>query len=110
MHENRETSDISAHASGADRPVKANGCTTGVNRSEESDCAIVPMNQPNKGESPKGDSSAEAGEGRARTKESISQIHTIPTQCGLCFDVSQELIGVRQINLTPDIRGRSRMR
>jgi len=52
MHENRETSDLSAHESGADRPVKANGCTTGVNRLEESDCAIVPMNQPNKGESP----------------------------------------------------------
>jgi len=83
MHENRETSDLSAHESGADRPVKANGCTTGVNRLEESDCAIVPMNQPNKGESPKGDLSAEVGEGRARTKENINQIHTIPTQCGL---------------------------
>jgi hypothetical protein len=82
MHENRETSDLSAHGSGADRPVKANGCTTGVNRSEESDCAIIPMNQPNKGGGLKGNPTAEAGEGRARTKENISQIHTIPTQCG----------------------------
>ena len=110
MHENRETSDLSVHGSGADRPVKANGCTTGVNRSEESDCAIVPMNEPNKGEPLKEGLNAEAWEGRARTKENIIQIHTIPTQCGLCLVVSQDLIGVRQINLTPDIRGRSRMR
>ena len=37
--------------------------------SEKSDRAIVPMNQPNKGEQ----SSAEVGEGRARTKEVYTQ-------------------------------------
>ena len=41
MHENRETSELSARGSGADRPEKANCRKTGVNGAEESDCAIV---------------------------------------------------------------------
>ena len=48
------------------------------------------MNRPNKGEQ----SSAEAGEGRARTKENIAQSNTSPTQSG--ERVSQGLNGVRQ--------------
>jgi hypothetical protein len=40
-----------------------------VNETEESDCAIVPMNQPNKGGVPKGSPTAEVGEARAWTKE-----------------------------------------
>jgi retron-type reverse transcriptase len=48
------------------------------------------MNQPNKEEP----SSAEVGEGRARTKENIAQFHTSPTQSG--ERVSQGLCGVRQ--------------
>src|SRR5215469_13906693 len=50
----------------------------------------TPMNQPNKGESVP----AEAGEGRARTKENIGQSSTSPTQSG--ERVSQGLSGVRQ--------------
>ena len=57
---------------------------------EESDRAIVPVNQPNK----EGQSSAEVGEGRARTKENIAQSSTSPTQSGK--RVSQGLRGVRQ--------------
>jgi group II intron reverse transcriptase/maturase len=57
---------------------------------EESDCAEVPMNQPNKEDQP----SAEVGEGRARTKENIAQSSTSPTQSG--ERVSQGLRGVQQ--------------
>src|SRR5205085_7481419 len=57
---------------------------------EESDCAVVPMNRPNKGEQ----SSTEAGEGRARTKENIAQSNTSPTQSGK--RMSQGLDGVQQ--------------
>jgi RNA-directed DNA polymerase len=49
------------------------------------------MNRPNKGEQ----SSTEAGEGRARTKENIAQSNTSPTQSG--ERVSQGLNGVRQV-------------
>jgi RNA-directed DNA polymerase len=49
----------------------------------------TPMNQPNKEEQ----SSAEVGEGRARTKENIVQSSTSPTQSG--ERVSQGLRGVR---------------
>jgi hypothetical protein len=45
---------------------------------EKSDCAVLPVNQPNKG----GQSSAEVGEGRAQTKENIVQSHVHPTQSG----------------------------
>ncbi len=93
MHENRETSELSAR--GADRPEKAESRTTGVNRTEESDCAIVPMNQPNKGEPCQGGLSAEVGEGEAWTEENIGQTHTNPTQRGE-KGVSQGLAGVRQ--------------
>jgi hypothetical protein len=41
---------------------------------EESDCAIVPMKLPNK----EANASAEAAEGRARTKENDVQHHTYP--------------------------------
>ena len=57
---------------------------------EKSDCAVIPMNQPNKEEQ----SSAEVGKGRARTKENIVQSNTSPTQSG--ERVSQGLRGVRQ--------------
>jgi len=66
-----------------------------VNGTEESDCAVVPMNQPNKGEKMKENLNAEAGEGRVRTKENIGQNHTNPTQGGK-KGVSQGLAGVRQ--------------
>jgi RNA-directed DNA polymerase len=95
MHENRETSGLSARGSGADRPEKAEGRTAGMKGTEESDCAVVPVNQLNKGELPEGGLSAEAGEGRVRTEENISQTHTNPTQRGK-EGVSQGLAGVRQ--------------
>ena len=95
MHENRETSELSARGSGADRPEKAESRTTGVNGTEESDCAVVPVNRPNKGKPPGRGLSAEVGEGRARTEENISQTHTNPTQGGKQH-VSQGLAGVRQ--------------
>jgi RNA-directed DNA polymerase len=53
------------------------------------------MNQPNKGKLMKEDLNAEAGEGRAQTKENIGQNHTNPTQGGM-KGVSQGLAGVRQ--------------
>ncbi|MGD0100750.1 MAG: group II intron reverse transcriptase/maturase [Acidobacteriota bacterium] len=95
MYENRETSELSGCGSGADRPEKANCRKTGANGTEESDCAVVPMNEPNKGEPRKEGLTAEAGEGRARTKENTSQAHTNPTQGGK-KGVSQGLAGVRQ--------------
>jgi retron-type reverse transcriptase len=58
---------------------------------EESDCAVVPVNQPNKEKR----FSAEVGEERAQTKENIAQSHTSPTQSGEA--VSQGLRGVRQV-------------
>lgn len=95
MHENRETSELSARASGADRPEKAESRTTGVNGAEESDRAIVPMKEPNKGELRREGLNAEASEGRERTKENIGQARTNPTQGGK-EGVSQGLAGVRR--------------
>jgi hypothetical protein len=57
---------------------------------EESDCAILPMKLPNK----EAKASAEAAEGRARTKDNDVQHHTYPTQSGI--RVSQGLGGVRR--------------
>jgi RNA-directed DNA polymerase len=57
---------------------------------EEPDCAVLPMKLPNK----EAKASAEAAEGRARTKENDVQHHTYPTQSGIC--VSQGLGGVRR--------------
>jgi RNA-directed DNA polymerase len=47
------------------RPAKAMNRTADMHVLEKSDCAVVPVNQPNKGGQP----SAEAVEGRAQTKE-----------------------------------------
>jgi hypothetical protein len=57
---------------------------------EKSDCAVVPVSQPNK----EGQPSAEAGEGRAQTRANIVQSHMHPTQSGKCM--SQGLDGVRK--------------
>ncbi len=90
MHENRETSGAPRSNQDRDRSEKAQSQTPDMHALEESDCAVVPMNQPNKEEQ----SSAEVGEGRARTKENIAQSNTSPTQSG--ERVSQGLSGVRQ--------------
>jgi RNA-directed DNA polymerase len=90
MHENRETSGAPRFCRERGRSEKIQNRTSDVYASEESDCAIVPMNQPNK----EGQPSAEVGEGRARAKENIAQSNTSPTQSGK--RVSQGLRGVRQ--------------
>ena len=90
MHENREISGASRSDHGRDRSAKAQSHHADMHAPEKSDCAVVPMNQPNKGES----SPAEAGEERARTKENIVRSNTSPTQSG--ERVSQGLSGVRQ--------------
>ena len=90
MHENRETSGASRSNQDRGRLAKAQSHNANMHAPEESDCAVVPMNQPNKGEQ----SSAEVGEGRARTKENIVPSNTSPTQSG--ERVPQGLSGVRQ--------------
>jgi RNA-directed DNA polymerase len=91
MHENRETSETSRPNQERDRSEKAIRRTAGRHVSEESDRAVVPVNLSNKEEQ----SSAEAGEERARAKENIVQSNTSPTQSG--ERVNQGLRGVRQV-------------
>jgi hypothetical protein len=75
MHENREISSTpSAVCEG--RSVKALSHTTDMYVLEKSDCAVVPVNQPNK----EATASAEVGEGRAQLKENIIQPHMLLTQ------------------------------
>jgi group II intron reverse transcriptase/maturase len=90
MHENREISGAFRSNQDRDRSAKAQNHNADMHGPEKSDRAVVPMNQPNKGEQ----SSAEVGEGRARTKENIVQSNTSPTQSG--ERVSQGLSGVRK--------------
>jgi len=75
VHENRETSTAPAAAG---RSEKANNQNADTYAGEESDRAIVPMKLPNK----EAKASAEAAEGRARTKESGAELNTRPTQSG----------------------------
>ena len=89
MHENRETSALPADSAG--RPEKANSRNAGAHGAEESDRAEVPMNQPNK----EAQATAEAGEGRGRTKENIAKSSMPPAQNGK--GVSQGLSGVRRV-------------
>jgi hypothetical protein len=89
MHENREIS-CTSWSTDQDRCAKAINRTADMNVQEKSDCAVVPVNQPNnEGQQP----SAEAGEGRAQTEENIVQSHMHPTQSGK--RMSQGLHGVR---------------
>jgi len=89
MDENREISRApSADCEG--RSVKAHSRTTDTHVLEKSDCAVLPVNRPNKG----GQLAAEAGEGRAQMKENIDQPHMPPTQSGK--GMSQGLDGVRK--------------
>jgi group II intron reverse transcriptase/maturase len=89
MHENREISST-PWPYGQGRSVKATSRTADMHVLEKSDCAVLPVNQPNK----EGQLSAEAGEGRAQTKENIVPPHMHPTQSGK--RVSQGLDGVRK--------------
>ena len=89
MHENREIS-CTSWSSDQDRSAKAINRTADMNVQEKSDCAVIPVNQPNK----EGQPSAEVGEGRAQTQENTVQSHMRPTQSGK--RMSQGLRGVRQ--------------
>src|ERR1700693_2575825 len=90
MYENRETSVLPADSAG--RPEKAKSRNAGMHETEESDRSAVPMNLPNKEAK---QSSAEAGEGRLRTKENTVRLSTPPAQNGR--GVSQGLSGVRRV-------------
>ncbi len=90
MHENRETSWTSWLAQ-QDRSAKAINRTADMNVQEQADCAVLPMNQPNK----EGQPSAEVGEGRAQTGENMVPSSMHPTLSGK--RMSQGLNGVRQV-------------
>jgi len=77
MHENREIS-CTSWLTDQDRSAKAINRTADMNVQEKSDCAVVPVNQPNK----EGLLSTEVGEGRAQTEENIVQSYMCPTQSG----------------------------
>ena len=89
MHENREISCTSCSKE-QDRSAKAINRTADMYVQEKSDCAVVPLSQPNK----EAQASAEAGEGRAQTEENIVRSHMPPTQSGT--RMSQGLDGVRR--------------
>src|SRR3984957_4294206 len=90
MHENRETSRAPRSSQNRGRSEKVQSRTSDTHALEESDCAVVPMNQLNK----EGQPSAEVGEGRAWAKENIAESNTSPTQSG--ERVSRGLSGVRR--------------
>src|ERR1700686_3086508 len=89
MHENREISRTPWSAEQG-RSAKAINQTADMNVREKSDCAVLPVNQPNN----EGQPFAEAGEGRAQIEENTVQSHMRPTQSGK--RMSQGLHGVRQ--------------
>jgi hypothetical protein len=93
MHENRETSRAPRHARERGRSAKVQSHKADTHALEESDRAILSMNQTNKEER----SSAEPGEKRARAKENIVPSNTHSTQCG--DRVFQGLSGVRGATL-----------
>ena len=105
MHENRETSGAPRPAREGGRSAKAQSHTADAHAREESDRAIVSMNQANKEER----SSAEPGERRARAKENIVPFHTHPTQCGEIECSKDGAVYVEQPSASL-IRGGSRMR
>jgi RNA-directed DNA polymerase len=89
MDENREIS-ITPSKTSEGRSVKAHSRTADMHVLEKSDCAVIPVNQPNK----TAQAVAEAGEGRVQMKENTAQPHMLPTQRGK--GMSQGLDGVRK--------------
>ena len=106
MHENRE---ISSAPSVIDegRSVKAHSRTTDTHALEKSDCAVLPVNRPNKGRqlpaevvegraSPKGNSRQAAVArtlSRVATSIRLAAVrwtHAAPTVCRLTFDPREE--------------------
>jgi hypothetical protein len=78
MHENRETSGAPRPERERGRSAKVQSHNADAHALEESDRAIVSMNQTNEEEQ----SPAESGEKRARAKENIVQPNTNPTLRG----------------------------
>lgn len=91
MHENREISSAPWSCEQG-RSAKAMNRTADTHALEKSDCAVVPVNQPNK----EAKASAEAGEGRARTKENIVQSRMPPTQSGKRMSQGLTVCGQQQ--------------
>jgi RNA-directed DNA polymerase len=89
MHENREIS-CASWSEDQDRSAKPIKRTADMHVQEKSDCAVVPVSQPNK----EGQPSAGVGEGRAQIEENIARSHMSPTQSGK--RMSQGLRGVRK--------------
>src|SRR5512146_2906319 len=89
MHENREISSAPLSVNEG-RAAKAINHNADVHVLEKSHCAVVPVNQPNKG----ANALAEVGEGRAQMKENTAQFNMQPTQGGQ--RMSQGLDGVRK--------------
>jgi group II intron reverse transcriptase/maturase len=89
MDENREISSTPL-ASCEGRSVKAQSRTTDMHVLEKSDCAVVPVNHPNKA----AQAAAEGGEGRVQLEENIDQSRMLLTQSG--EGMSQRLDGVRK--------------
>ena len=107
MHENREISGASRLDQSRDRSAKAQSHNAGMHVPEKSDCAVVPMNQPNKGKS----IPAEVGEGRARTKENIVPSYTFPTQSGrMRVPGIVRCAASSKFRFAATIQGKSRMR
>jgi group II intron reverse transcriptase/maturase len=94
MHENRETSALTGSDERISPAGEGRSRTTRMNDAEESDRSIVPVNQPNKAEPLKTGAAAEVEEGRERTKENTTQLHTFSTRSEA--GVSQGLRGVRE--------------
>jgi len=90
MHENREISRAPL-AEGKGRSAKALNRTADMYVLEKSDCAVVPVNRPNKA----APAAAEVGEGRAQMEENIAQSRMPPTQSGK--RMSPGLDGVRKV-------------
>ena len=80
MHENRETSSLTASKKGSPAG-EGNSRNTGMNGGEESDGVEVPMNPSNKATEQQA-GAAERGEGRTPTKENTGQSRTPPAQDG----------------------------
>ena len=105
MHENRETS--AASRSKRERSGKAICRKPDMNAVEGSDRAVVPMKLPNK-EAFR--ASAEAVEGRARTKENVAELYTSPTQSGEVRVPGVTRRARSEIRFAAIIQGKSRMR
>jgi hypothetical protein len=74
MHENREISNTPSFVEEG-RSAKAINHNADAHVLEKSDCAVLPVNQPNK----EARASAEVGEGRAQLEENIVQAHMLLT-------------------------------